>query len=72
MSLREEFSFTLFGWTAGAGFSPGSLLFEVAWEVSPPGFFLTIPLLCLWAERAETDYSDEPWSGGWSLLRLTV
>jgi hypothetical protein len=72
MSTRKEFSFTAFGWTVGAAFCPGWLLFQFAWETSPPSFFLTIPLLCLWVERAETNYRIEPWSWGWSLLRLTI
>jgi hypothetical protein len=72
MSYRKELSFTMFGWTVGAGFSPGWLLFEIAWETSPPGIFLTVPLMCFWIERAETDYSKEPWSFGWSLLRLSI
>jgi hypothetical protein len=72
MTLRKDLSFTVFGWTVGVGFSPGWLLFEVAWETSPPGFFLTLPLLCFWVERARIDYSNEPWSWGWSLLRVTI
>jgi hypothetical protein len=72
MTLRKEFSFTAFGWTVGVGFSPGWLLFEVAWETSPRGYFLTLPLLCFWLERAQTDSGNEPWSWGWSLWRLTI
>jgi len=72
MNLRKEISFTIFGWTLGAEFSPGWLLFEGAWETSPPGFSIIVPLLCLWIERSETDYNKQPWSWGWSLLRLTI
>jgi hypothetical protein len=72
MTLRKDLSFTVFGWTVGVGFSPGWLLFEVAWETSPPSFFLTLPLLCFWVEPARTDYSNEPWPWGWSLLRVTI
>jgi hypothetical protein len=72
MSLRKEISFAAWGWTVGAAFWPGWLLFEVAWETLPPGLFLTLPLLCFWVERAETNYHNEPWSWGWSLLRLTI
>jgi hypothetical protein len=72
MSVRKELSFTMFGWTVGAGFSPGWLMLEAAWETSPPGFFLTIPFLCLWTERVEADPHEEPWPWGWSLLRMTI
>jgi hypothetical protein len=72
MSLRKEFSFTMLGWTVGARFSPDWWLFEVAWETSPPGLFLTLPLLCFWGERAETNYCSAPWLWGWGLLRLTI
>jgi hypothetical protein len=63
MNLRKEISFTLFGWTLGAGLSLGWLLFEVAWETSPPSFTVIVPLLCFWIERAETDYRKEPCRG---------
>jgi hypothetical protein len=72
MSLGKELSVTLFGWTVGAAFSLGWLLFEIAWESSPPGIFLTFPLTCFWIEKAETNYSKKPWAFGWSLLRVTV
>jgi hypothetical protein len=72
MSFRKDISFTMSGWAVGVGFSPGWLLFELAWETSPPGFFLTLPLLCLWVERAETNHGIAPWSWGWSLLRLAI
>jgi hypothetical protein len=72
MSLRKEVSFTILGWTVGAGFSPGWLLFEVAWEVSPASLTIIVPFLCLSVERAEPNYSKEPWAWGWSLLRLTI
>ena len=72
MSLRKEISFTKFGWIVGADFSPGWLLLGVAWEMSPPGLFLTIPFLCFWIERAENLQRAQSWLWGWSVLRLTV
>jgi hypothetical protein len=70
MPLTREFSVS--GWTIGAGFSPGCLMVGIAWEVSPPGFFLSLPLLHFWLEHAETDYDRDPWSWCWSLFRLTI
>jgi hypothetical protein len=52
----------------GICFSPGSLMVGLAWEVSPPSLFLTLPLLRFRIERAETDYDKEPWPWGWSLF----
>jgi hypothetical protein len=72
MSFRKELSYTAYGWTVGAALSPGWLLVQVAWETSPPGMFLTLPLVCFWVEKAETNYSKKPWSYGWSILRVTV
>jgi hypothetical protein len=72
MRLRKEISFTKFGWTVGVDFSPGWLLLEVAWELSPLGLFLAVPFLLFWIERAEQSQRARPWQWSWSVLRLTV
>jgi hypothetical protein len=72
MSFRKGFSVTLFGWTVGAAFSPGWLMFELAWEVSPASLILTVPFFCFSVERFQTDYDFDPLPWGWSLLRLTI
>jgi hypothetical protein len=71
MGLRKELSLTSLGWNVGAAFSPVWLAFEVAWETSPPGLFLTIPLQCLRVEGAVVD-GNEAWSWGRIQLRLTM
>jgi hypothetical protein len=72
MSFRKDISVTVVGWNLGVGFSPGWLLFQAAWETSPPGFFLTLPFLSFWVERDHTEFQNEPWQWGWSMLRLTI
>jgi hypothetical protein len=67
-AMRFDRESPLFGWTLGICFSPGSLMVGLAWEVSPPSLFLTLPLLRFRIERAETDYDKEPWPWGWSLF----
>jgi hypothetical protein len=72
MRIRKEFGVTIFGWSFGVGFSPGWLLFQAAWEISPPSFFLKLPFLSFWFERVRTNFQNEPWQSGWSMLRLTI
>ena len=57
---RISKEFAISGWTIGATVSLGTVMVGLAWEISPPGIFLTLPLLDIWIERAETDYQKPP------------